>query len=157
MIMKQILDLPLWLGHAGDGRDYRQILDVGIQAIVQLAAEEPALSPPRDLLYLRFPLLDGEGNEPAILDLVVRTAAQLIAVRIPTLICCSGGMSRSPVIAAAALVRSGAWDGDMETCLTRLAQSLSIDATPALWAETKEVCARLHGTDDGRASRRPSG
>src|SRR5688572_25242166 len=47
--MNQILDLPLWLGHAGDGRDYRRLLDAGIQAIVQLAAEEPALSPPREL------------------------------------------------------------------------------------------------------------
>lgn len=140
--MKQILDLPIWLGHAGDGRDYRQILDAGIQAIVQLAAEEPALSPPRDLLYLRFPLLDGEGNPPAVLELALRTAAHLIAARIPTLICCSGGMSRSPVIAAAALVLGGAWENDVDGCLARLAESQSLDVTPALWREVSEACKR---------------
>jgi len=140
--MKQILDLPLWLGHAGDGRDYRQMLDAGIQAIVQLAAEEAALSPPRELLYLRFPLLDGEGNPPAILDLAVRTTAQLIAARMPTLICCSGGMSRSPVIAAAALALSGAWADDTEGCLARLAESHPVDVTPALWRAIKEICRR---------------
>jgi hypothetical protein len=141
--MKQVLDLPLWIGHAGDGRDYRQLLDAGIQAIVQLAAEEPALSPPRDLLYLRFPLLDGEGNPPAILELTVRTAARLLAARIPTLMCCSAGMSRSPVIAAAALTLSGAAERDLDACLARLVRSHAADVSPALWNSVKEVCASV--------------
>src|SRR4051812_36720706 len=69
--MNQILPYPLWTGHAGDGRDYRRVLDHGIRAVVQLAAEEPPLQPPRELIYLRFPLNDGADNADDLLVLAV--------------------------------------------------------------------------------------
>jgi protein-tyrosine phosphatase len=101
--MRQIPPHLLWLGHAGDGRDYRSILDADIQALVQLAAEEPALDSPRDLVYCRFPLVDGSGNDRKLLYLAIMTVVNLLEKKVPTLVFCGAGMSRSPAIAAAAL------------------------------------------------------
>ena len=139
--MKRIDDLPLWLGHAGDGRDQRQILATGIRAVVQLALEEPPLAPPRELLYLRFPLLDGEGNEPVLLELAIRTVASLLQARLPTLVCCGGGMSRSPAVAAAALASVG--DGDASACLQKIEHFGPMDVSPGLWREIQVLCESL--------------
>jgi hypothetical protein len=94
--MHQIKPHLLWIGHAGDGRDIPAIIDTGIRAIVQLAMEEPPLLPPRDLIFCRFPLLDGTGNDPVLLRLAIHAVAILQRSRIATLVCCGGGMSRSP-------------------------------------------------------------
>src|SRR6267142_7076321 len=102
-VMRQILPHSLWLGHAGDGRDLRAILDAGIRAVVQLAIEEEPLVLPRELTFCRVPLVDGAGNEEKLLYLAVTAVANLLESRIPTLVCCGGGMSRSPAVAAAAL------------------------------------------------------
>jgi protein-tyrosine phosphatase len=139
--MKKIDNVPLWLGHAGDGRDYRQLLATGIRAVVQLALEEPPLSPPRELLCLRIPLVDGEGNEPAILQLAIRTVASLLQARLPTLVCCGGGMSRSPAVAAAALALVA--DSDASACLQKIEQSGPMDVSPALWREIRAICESL--------------
>ena len=32
--MTRVLPHLLWLGHAGDGRDYRQVLAAGVRAVV---------------------------------------------------------------------------------------------------------------------------
>ena len=101
--MKQIHPHPLWLGHAGDGEAFRRLFDLGIEAVVQLAAEEPPIPLPRDLILCHFPLLDGVGNRPEVLSLAVETTAALVRGRTPTLLCCGAGMSRSPAVAAAAL------------------------------------------------------
>ena len=45
--MKKIEPYRLWLGHAGDGRDIARIVDTGIEAVVQLAEEEPLIALPR--------------------------------------------------------------------------------------------------------------
>ena len=60
--MTQIQPYSLWIGHAGEARDYERIADAGIEALVNLAAEKKCDQPPRELLYLRFPLIDGIGN-----------------------------------------------------------------------------------------------
>ena len=101
--MNQIKPHPIWIGHAGDGRAFRAIFDAGIRAIVQLAVEEPPIQPPRELIYQRYPLLDGEGNDRAVLRLAIEAVAGLMEAVVPTLVCCGAGMSRSPGIAAAAL------------------------------------------------------
>src|SRR4029077_6541238 len=87
---------------ADDGRNYRQVLDAGIQAVVQVAMDEPALQPPRELTYCRFPIIDAAGNERRVLYLAVVTVANLLEKNVPTLVCCGSGMSRSSVIAAGA-------------------------------------------------------
>ena len=101
--MHQIKPHLLSVGHAGDGQNFRQIFDNRIRAIVQLALEEPPIQPPRDLIFCRIPLIDGTGNDPVLLNLAIDTVATLLRSRIATLVCCAGGMSRSPAIAAAAL------------------------------------------------------
>ena len=65
------------------------------QALVQLAAEEPVIQAPRDLIHVRIPLLDGPGNRAEFLTLAIRTVAALLTLRVPTLVCCGAGMSRS--------------------------------------------------------------
>ncbi len=135
--MKQVLPHSLWLGHAGDGTDYRAALDAGIQAIVQVAAEEPPLQPPRDLMYCRFPLVDGPGNGTKLLLLAVTTVANLLERRVPTLVCCGGGLSRSPAVAASAL--SMVYQQSPEDCLRQVAEHHPTDVVPGLWAELKTL------------------
>ena len=69
--MIQIRPHPLWLGHAGDCRDVSRLADVGIESVVQLAAEEPCANLLRDMLAFRVPLVDGSGNSPVRLRLAV--------------------------------------------------------------------------------------
>src|SRR5438128_708544 len=57
--MRQIAPQRLWIGHAGDLRNMRAVLELGVTAILDLADSEPPASPPRDIVYCRFPLLDG--------------------------------------------------------------------------------------------------
>jgi hypothetical protein len=84
--MRQVVPHPLWLGHAGDGRDFLGLYEAGIRALVQLAVEEPAIQPPRDLLYFRVPISDGAGNPVDSLALAIRTVADLLSRRVPTLV-----------------------------------------------------------------------
>lgn len=137
--MHQVAPHPLWLGHAGDGRDLRQLYDNGIRARVELAAEEAPAPTPHDLIACRFPLVDGAGNDPAVMTLALRTVAFLLDRKVPTLVCCGGGMSRSPAIAAGAIaLRSG---GHPEDCLQRVVSHRPADVVPALWGE---VTAAVH-------------
>jgi protein-tyrosine phosphatase len=136
--VRQVSPYWLWLGHAGDGRDFRALYDAGIRAVVQLALEEPALQPPRDLVYCRIPLLDGSGNPDDALFLAVRTVADLLRRRVPALVCCGAGMSRAPAVAAAALALVE--QAPPEDCLRRLAEHHHpTDVMPGLWNEVLQV------------------
>jgi hypothetical protein len=133
--MTRVLPHPLWLGHAGDGRDYRQVLAAGIRAVVQLAVEEPPLQPPRELLYCRFPLVDGQGNSADLLAVALRTVCGLLEMEVPTLICCGAGMSRSPALAAAALAR--VHSKPIAEALTEVARCHPVDVSPGFWTEVE--------------------
>lgn len=133
--MRQILPYALWIGHAGDGRDFRHILDANIQAVVQLAEEEPTLQLPRDLIYCRFPLVDGPGNDVQLLRLATTTVANLLERHVPTLLCCGAGMSRSPALAAAAL--SMVYQQEPDEALKQVAEHHPADVLPGLWNEVK--------------------
>ena len=135
--MRQISVHPLWLGNAGDGRDYRRILDTGIQAVVQLAAEEPVLDLPRDIVYCRFPLVDGPGNDLKRLQLAITTVANLLEKKVPTLVVGGSGLSRSPVIAAAAIAL--VFQQSADECLKEVAEHSPADVAPAMWEEVKKV------------------
>jgi protein-tyrosine phosphatase len=137
VVMRQIPHHLLWLGHAGDGRDYRQMFDAGIQALVQLAAEEPVVQLPRDLLYCRFPLVDGPANDRNVLQLAIATVANLLEKKVPTLVVCGAGLSRSPAIAAAALAMVLRQSTD--DCLKEVTEHFPADVAPALWLEVKDV------------------
>ena len=101
--MRRVENLHLWTGNARDARDLRAIHVAGIEAIVDLAAEEPPAQPTRDLVYLRFPLLDGGDNPRSRLRLAMWAIEQLVGDRVPTLVACSAGMSRSPALVAVVL------------------------------------------------------
>src|SRR5262245_32189158 len=106
--MWQIPGEAIWLGHAGDLRNMTVVLAAGIAAVSDPAANEPVPRLPRDLTYCRFPLVDGAGNAPELLRLSVETVTALLRSQLPTLVCCSVGLSRSPAVVAAALaVRHG--------------------------------------------------
>ena len=53
----------------------------------------------------------------------------------PTLVCCGGGLSRSPAVAAAAL--SIVHRTKPEECLEKIAEHSPTDVVPALWADLK--------------------
>jgi protein-tyrosine phosphatase len=137
--MKQILPHPLWLGHAGDGRDFQPLFAAGIQALVHLAVEEPAIRTPREFICVRIPLLDGAGNRAESLTLAIRTVSVLLTLRVPTLVCCGVGMSRSPCIAAAAM--SVAFGEPPEQALRRIVAQRPCDVSPSLWNEVIALLA----------------
>ncbi len=139
--MNQIADYPLWIGHAGDGRDFQTQFDRGIRAIVQLAAEEAPIATPRDFLLLRIPLDDGSGNDAELLSLAITSVASLISNKFPTLVCCGAGMSRAPAVVAAALSlierRSPA------ECIKTVTDHHPADVLPGFWEDvTRSLAAR---------------
>ena len=130
--MRKVVELPLWIGTARDARDIRSALDLGIEAVVDLAMDEPPVHPTRELVYLRYPLVDGQGNPAWILRLAVDAVAGLLTAGVPTLVACSAGASRSPVIAAMAK-HAGIRP---EEALTRIGHG---DVSPALWREVMNL------------------
>lgn len=135
--MRCILPTTLWIANARQIRDIRGVLLEGVTAVIDLAIEEPPLAFPRDILYARFPLLDGSGNEPAALRSAVATLVELIQAQRPTAVACSGGMSRSPIITAAAIAQVNHLS--FEQAILRVTASGPHDLSPALVAEVLQI------------------
>jgi hypothetical protein len=129
--MRPIADLPLWIGNARDARSPRELYDLGVAAIVDLAYEEAPAELPRDFIYCRFPLLDGSGNGEQRLRLAIDTVVRLIDSGTPTRIACGAGMSRSPCIAAMALAQQTREAPDV--VLQRLTNNQPHDIALTLW------------------------
>jgi hypothetical protein len=144
--MRRIANHCFWLGHVGDLRDPRAILAAGIEAVVELADCEPFAALPRNLVRCRFPLSDGGGNPPWLLRLAFESVASLVRARVPALVCCGCGLSRSVCIAAAGLSR--AEGRPLEEFLTEIAQSGPADVTPGLLAEVKASLAETRRAID---------
>ena len=131
--MLEVVARKLWIGNARDGRDAKSLFANQIHAVVDLAAEEPPAHLPRELISCRLPLHDGTGNSVAILRIAVMTVATFVRNDIAVLVCCSGGMSRSPAIAACAL---STWDGkNASEWLTEIRRIKPVDVSPSLWNE----------------------
>ena len=135
--MREVIPTKLWLGNALDARDIRGVLGCGIAAIIDLAIEEPPIQFPRDIVYCRFPLIDGAGNQAAILRVAVETVARLMDSGTPTLVSCGAGMSRSPAIVAAAIARTEGTS--LADALTRLTAGHPHDVSPGLLAEISKL------------------
>ena len=123
----------MWLGHAGDVRDPARLLDAGISAVVCVVQSEPPLALPRELVYCRFPLVDGSGNPEWLLRAAVETVACLLRSSTPTLVHCSAGISRSPAVGAAALALASGCS--FAEGLIAATESGPSDVSPGLWAE----------------------
>ena len=138
--MHLVLPGQLWLGHAGDVRDVRPLMESGIAAVVDLAINEPQPRLPREMVYCRFPLVDGEGNRAELLRLAIDTLAVLLRSRIPTLVYCSAGMSRSLAVAAAAWAAVHGFTPSHS--LLVLSKSCAHDVSPTLWRDVVAACAK---------------
>jgi protein-tyrosine phosphatase len=127
----------LWIGNAKDGRNITAVLKLGIEAVIDLAIEEPPMLFPRETVYCRFPLFDGEGNPPARLRAAIDTTVRFIRGNVRTLVTCDGGMSRSPAIVAAALVAIERLSP--EAALERVASAGPHDVSTTFWADVKKA------------------
>lgn len=140
--MIQVEPYLLWIGHLGEGQALEKFERQAIRAVVQLAVEERPLELPREMIFYRFPLVDGCGNDAELIGLAVAAVASLVRRQIPALVCCGAGMSRSPSIAAAGIAIA-------ETMAP--AQALQIvnkhhrtDVLPGLWQEIVDVIEGRH-------------
>lgn len=140
--MREIIPQQLWLGNALD-REPRRLYDMGITALVDLAVEELQAHLTRDLMYCRFPLVDGAGNSPEVLTAAIEMTASLIRKQVPTLVTCAAGMSRSPAIIAATL--AFLHDDSPDDCLQRLIAGHPHDVSPSLWGEVKSAYSGMLG------------
>lgn len=139
--MRAVIAKTLWIGNAIEARDVRSVLDLGVQAVVDVAMEEPAIQFPRDVVYCRLPLVDGAGNPVTVLRIAIETTSRFIESRTPTLVACSAGMSRSPAVVAAAIATI---EGiPLADALQRLTKDQPHDASPGLLNEV----ANLLSTD----------
>ena len=135
--MYQIQGYRLWLGHVGDLRDPSLLHNLRIEAVVDLALNEPPALLPREMIYCRIPLVVGAGNSPRRLWTAVETVATHLRHNIRTLIVCGAGLSRSPAIAAAAVAKfSGC---DLSEALAQVTADQVADVSTALWAQLEEV------------------
>ena len=134
--MRRIDECSLWIGTARDARDIAGVLAAGIEVVVDLAKLCEPVRPTRELVYLRFPLVDGADNPPWLLCASVHAVEGLVRLDVPALVACDGGMSRSLVIAAAALWHRTPTTSPDEV-LRRIAAGGPADVQPALWADVK--------------------
>lgn len=135
--MRQLLNHNLWIGHVGDVRNLRSIHDEGIEALVDLAMNESIPTLTRELIYCRFPLVDGGDNSPTVLRLALQTVAGLLRTTKPTLVYCSGGMSRSVGIVAAALANYE--NLEFDKALSLIAQTGPADVSTNFYQSLREL------------------
>jgi protein-tyrosine phosphatase len=137
--MRSVPGFSLESGHSGDLQNLNDIHENGIRALIDLAQNEKPIAPPRDIVYCRFPLIDGTGNPAWLLHLAVNTVSQLLRAHMRTLIYCSAGMSRTPCIAAAAI--SQIHGCSLSEAITIATQSGPADISPGLWSDVQKLCS----------------
>jgi len=135
--MRQVLPNHLWFSNASDVRDIRRLHELGVQAVVDLAVEETPIPMPREMVYCRLPLVDGEGNTPRLVCVALDTVALFIRKRVPSVVSCSAGLSRSPAIVAGALALVE--NETPESCLQRLGTICQLDVSPKLWEAVRSA------------------
>lgn len=131
--MVEIHSNLLWIGHALDVREPQKLFDHGIRAVVDVAYEEPCAQPPRQLVYCRFPLNDGGGNNPASIKQALQLTISLLKSETKTLLACSAGMSRSPTIGAFALAHY--LGEDPTDVIYRIGELKGLELKPAFWSD----------------------
>ncbi len=139
--MREIIAGRLWIGNALEARKVTDVLACGVEAIIDLAIEEIPLRLPRDIVYCRFPLVDGAGNSRAVLRAALATTIALVTAQVPMLVVCGAGMSRSPVVVAAALAMLERVP--FSEVLKRVASLQPHDVSPSLVAEVEALCTEL--------------
>ncbi|KAA5535651.1 dual specificity protein phosphatase family protein [Roseiconus nitratireducens] len=131
----------LFIGDAISARDLRQLYDLELTAVVDLAANELPAQLGRDLVYCRFPLHDDGSNSEHLIRSALDCITSLIHNAHRTLVACSAGMSRSPVLAAAAI--SLLSREPLDAVLTRIVADSPHDVSPALFSSVASIHATL--------------
>jgi hypothetical protein len=139
--MHEIIAGQLWIGNAGDVRDPARLLDAGVAAVLNLAAEEQTPALPRSLIYCHFPIMDGEQEVDSALAVAIGTLVWFQKYQVPTMVYCSAGMSRTPAIVAAALSLLEGRSPDEK--LREIAAGHPHDVSPRLWEEVRRVCGEM--------------
>lgn len=137
MAIRNVLPDLLWIGNCADGRNVDGLRSLGIEAVVDLAAEELSALLPRDFVYLRMPLVDGGDNTDEVIRLAVETTRLSVQAAHRTLICCSAGLSRLPLVAAA--VASLEKGESLETVLGQINQLGPLDPSSQLLSHLKRI------------------
>jgi hypothetical protein len=135
--MRRIEGRRLWIGNAGDLRQPAAIFELGIEAVVEVADSEPMATLPRELVRHRFPLSDGGDNALGLLRLAAEAVAGLLREGMPTLVCCSAGMSRSICVAAGGL--SLAEGRPLLEALALVIGMGPADVSPLLFAQMRQA------------------
>ena len=135
--MREIIPQLLWIGNALEARDITRVLQNGTEVVIDLAIEEKPIQFPREIVYCRFPLIDGHGNAPELLQAAVESAARFVFAKRRSLICCGAGMSRSPAVAAKVLARIRGCTA--EESLLEIASHGPHDVSPLLWTDLSKA------------------
>ncbi len=147
MIREAYYGLPL-IGDGISARDLKLVYDHNVVAIVDIAADEPPAKLGRDIIYCRFPIHDDDSNEDVLVSAAIECLHLLLVRRYRTLVACSGGMSRAPVIGASALaLLTGR---EFTDSLIKITSDSPHDVSPTLLTSV----ARVHATIAGRMSTR---
>jgi hypothetical protein len=134
------MNRALWTGNAGDLQNPRAVCGAGIEAIVELGDSEPFVALPRDLIRCRFPLSDGGENPLWLIQLAIDSVATFLESRVPVLVCCSAGMSRSICITAAGLaINEGL---SFSESLSLIVAGGPADVSPGFLAQGQRALAR---------------
>jgi protein-tyrosine phosphatase len=88
----------LWLGGSSDATDIEAIKKLGIKAVLNLRTTK--LREVEGCQMYWHPLVDWFGNDQGEFDAAVQRLTELQAAKIPTLIHCHAGVSRSPTVLA---------------------------------------------------------
>jgi hypothetical protein len=137
--MREIIPERLWIGNAADARDVERVLAAGVAAVVDLAIEEPPAVLARTTVYCRFPIVDGQQDEPGVLRMAIDAVASLLRQEIPTLVTCGAGLSRAPAVAAAAI--SIVQGGSADERLQEIVSGHPHDISPRLWEAIRRALA----------------
>ncbi len=140
-MIRSIFRDSLFLGNAIDARDLKPLYDNQIVAVLDLAINERPAQLAREMIYCRFPIVDGDGSSDAMLTAAIRCLTMLIQSKQRTLIACSAGMSRSPAIAAAAIALLT--KQSPEQCLLDIVTGAPHDVSPTLWSRIKSVYSQI--------------
>lgn len=135
--MREVIPEVVWIGNALDARNIQGVLNAGFQVVVDLAIEEPPAQLPRDIVYCRFPLHDGAGNPNVLIESAIDLIVRFVRERIPTLVACSGGMSRSPLIVSAVVATIN--DISFDEAIRRVTTTGPCDFSPALYAALRHL------------------
>jgi protein-tyrosine phosphatase len=123
----------IYLGSLKDAQQLAHTNPCGIATVLSLCQD--AVRQSRSISYVHLPIPDSRAMSATTFEEIMEVIEQ--AVRRGTLLVhCVGGMSRSPIVVAAWMQRSGY--AGIHKALAEIAELRDIDPSPVLLASVKE-------------------